>query len=687
MLIREVILENFMSYEYARVPLKSGVNVVVGPNGSGKSAFLVGICVALGDTYTERSKKLSDLIRWGHDRARITLMLDNSVKDNERRPIPRFDSDVITLTRNLRRNGNYGFEINQKSAQKYEVMDILRQLGFDPTNMLIVMHQNMPSRFAALSPQDKLLNLETSVGFETYRADVVEANRKLSGILSEEQSLNEFLDRARETLGYWREQNERLQEKRQHQTRLIFLQREMAWSRVAFLESGLSRLEQELDRADSDLYEAEAEMEKMGKEVIDTQNELKGLQNKWGDLVEQRVDLERTIGICEFTIGSEKDRLVQLEGMMRVSSDSRRKFEDITTTLKERLKSGPTTLDDYFNMFSEMEESQAEVYDTWSTELSKQGVGIDSTIKDLTKKLGEADSKVKDVIEDMNLINARLDDSNDKYIEARISLALLSDRRGRLKRRIEELKGDIDRMRRELNDAEAEALIRGSRVDTGRSSDDILGEIRKVSGIILGLSDVSEEAETMYESYASTFKDLQEKVEQVKESRRKVMEEIEERTKKWAVVMTNLLEEVNSRYQSLLSMLQATGEVRLINTHDIEEAGLEIWVGFKGAQPSRLDPYTHSGGEKSTSVMAFLLSLQQNVLSPFRAIDEFDLHMDPKNKEIVSEFIVKTLEGSPDQYMAITPSQVTFKGEDIHIVMVHKTEGVSAIRTVEEGGK
>jgi len=110
-------------------------------------------------------------------------------------------------------------------------------------------------------------------------------------------------------------------------------------------------------------------------------------------------------------------------------------------------------------------------------------------------------------------------------------------------------------------------------------------------------------------------------------------------------VIHNLLDEVNARYQSLLSMLQARGEVRLINPSDIEEAGLEIFVSFKGGQLSRLDPYTHSGGERSTTVMAFLLALQQNILSPFRAVDEFDLHMDPKNKEVVSEFIVSTMEG------------------------------------------
>jgi len=31
--IREVILENFMSHEYSRIPLKPGMNLITGPNG------------------------------------------------------------------------------------------------------------------------------------------------------------------------------------------------------------------------------------------------------------------------------------------------------------------------------------------------------------------------------------------------------------------------------------------------------------------------------------------------------------------------------------------------------------------------------------------------------------------------------------------------------------------------------
>jgi len=684
MLIKEVIIKNFMSYEYARIPLRDGVNVVCGPNGSGKSSFLLAICVALGDTYTERSKKLSDLIRWEQDQAEVSLILDNSLRENGKRPVPSFNVDEVRLARNIRRDGKYSFELNQRTISKAEVVEFLQGFGFDPDNMLIIMHQDMPGRFANLSPQERIVMLEEAVGFNTFRRDVVEAKRRLGGILSEEQSLNQLLDRARETLAYWREQNERLQEKKQLQTRMNFLQREMAWSRVLQLEGHVKELEQELDQADADLYAAEEEMNRFSKAVVDSDEALKQLRGQWMELIERRVEAEKALGISEFSIHSAKDRIQSINKMLGSSGEQRKKLELTAQALRERLKKGPTKLDDYFNILNELEKTQTETFEGWSSELITQRSEAESKIRQLGSQLIDAETAVSRVTEDMEILRVRIDATTDQHVEGRIQLALLKDKRGRLKRRIDELKAEIDRANTERRDADAEAQIKGPRVETGRTGDDILNEIRKTSGYLMGLAEVPEDAEEMYDSYNRTYKEILEKVAQVQDDRRQVMTEIEERTRKWSEVIHNLLDEVNARYQSLLSRLQARGEVRLINPSDIEEAGLEIFVSYKGGQLSRLDPYTHSGGERSTTVMAFLLALQQNVLSPFRAVDEFDLHMDPKNKELVSEFIVSTMEGTADQYMAITPSQVTFKGKEVHIIMIHKTEDISTVRLVEE---
>jgi chromosome segregation ATPase len=684
MLIREVILENFMSYEYARIPLKQGVNVVCGPNGSGKSSLLLGICVALGDTYTERSKRLSDLIRWDAESARVTLILDNSVQENGYRPVPQYNMDEITLTRNLRRDGKYGFRLNQRNVSKAEVVDLLKSFGFDPDNMLIIMHQAMPTRFANISPQERLKTLEEAVGFESFRRDVVEAKSKLSGILSEEESLNQLLNQARETLAYWREQNERLREKRQLQKRQTFLQQEMAWSRVLALEAAVQRLQDELGDTERDLSSAEEEMERNTQRIVDAESMLGAMRSQWNTLIEKRIESERLVGVSEHGINASKDHLTQVERIIQSSKEQRRRFESTIKTLLDKAQSGPTTLDDYFSLFTEIEETQTQTYDNLSNEFLGQRNTLQAEITSFTGRLTEAEQEAGRLAREMEAIRKRIDDTNDQYIEGRIQLALLKDRRGRLRRRTEQVKAEIDRTTRDLRDAEAEALIRGPRIETGRSGEDILNEIRRTQGILMGMADVPEEAEDMYENYNETFREIQRRIEEVKESRRQILEEIEERNRKWRDVTESLLEEVNGRYKRLLAKLQAVGETRLVNSHDIEDAGLEIYVGFKGAAPQRLDPYTHSGGERSSSVMAFLLALQQNVLSPFRAVDEFDLHMDPQNKEAVSEFIVSTMEGTDDQYMAITPSQITFKGQDVHIIMIHKTDDVSVPRLVEE---
>jgi len=683
MLIREVILENFMSYEYARVPLKPGVNVVCGPNGSGKSSLLLGICVALGETYTERSKRLSDLIRWGEERARVTLILDNTRRGG-RRPLPQFDMDEVTLTRNLRRDGRYWFELNGRSIPKGEVLELLKGLGFDPDNMLIVMHQNMAEVFASVTPQERLRILERAVGYESFRADVLEARRRLRGILAEEENVRDLLERARETLGHWREQYERLMEKRRLRRRLEFLQGELAWSRVIELEEELSRLNDDLERLRGELEEAEGELERWRGIVQEAGEELKRYRSKRLDLYEKRIDCERTIGVCRYALEAAEEELSRIEKLLRASEERRRRFDISVEALRERLSRGPVRLDDYFRIIAELEEAEAEAYESWRRELETRRREAERQREELKHRLSEAEEALTALLEELEEVEKRLDEASDRYVEGRIRLALLEERRRRLGERIEELEAEAARRRRELRDRREEAEARGPRVETGRTPEEIMAELRKVNGILLGMADVSEEAEEMYKAYSKTYRELEERAALLREKRREVMEEVEERMKKWLEVTQGLLDDVNQRYRELLSRLQATGEVRLINPSDIEAAGIEIYVGFKGATPTRLDPYTHSGGERSTAVMAFLLALQQHILSPFRAVDEFDLHMDERNREAVAEFIVESLKDSSDQYMVITPSTVTFRGENVHILMVQKTGGSSTIRVLSD---
>jgi len=647
MLIQEVILENFMSYEYARVPFKHGVNVVCGPNGSGKSSLLLAISVALGQSYTERSRKLSDLIRWGKDQARVTLILDN-LRKGKNRPVPKFNKDQIFLTRVLRRDGQYWFELENRAATKQDIQRLLSKLGVDPDNMLIIMHQNMVEQFTVLSQQEKLKMVETAVGLGPYRENVLQAQKKLTRILSQEESISKLLESAEQTLNYWREQYERYQEKKQLLTKRRFLERELVWSEVARREEIVKALEAERKREQEILERIEEETKIADADMQVQQNEHEKLKSNWKMLFDERLDLEREKAKSE-------SKILFCEQLLK----EMKVLENPHLQLSQLLKEQAST------QFSLLKgENLKEIIQTANQQLSK-----------LSSEIGANQVEAKN-------LEQKIDKVGNQVLESRIQLALLQYRRENVKDNIGKLESDLKNAKAHLNEAIAKAEQAGPRIAVIKSVGEILDEIRVTDGHLAALAGVSEDIERMYESYSKLYLELKEKAQLVAENREKALEEVKTRMQAWRTVIQSLLDRVSLEYQKILTQSQGVGEVRLANGHDMEAAGLEILVGFKGGKPVALDAYTQSGGERTTATMSFLLALQQHVRSPFRAVDEYDIHMDPKNREIIAKMLISTVKNANTQYVVITPSQITFAKEDANIITVQNVEGKSIIREV-----
>jgi chromosome segregation protein len=649
MLIQEVILENFMSYEYARVPFRPGVNVICGPNGSGKSSLLLAISVALGQSYTERSRKLSDLIRWNKEQARVTLILDNS-RAGKNRPVQKFNKDQIFLTRVLRRDGNYWFELENRAVTKNDVERLLGKLGVDPDNILIIMHQNMVEQFTVLSLQEKLRIVEAAVGLEPYRENVLQAQRKLTRILSQEDSMSKLLETAEQTLNYWREQFDRYQEKKQLQTKRRFLERELAWAEASRREETLRQLEADTKKVHEALTLIEEEQKTVNGNLQDQRDETGKLKNDWKLLIDERLSLE-----CE-----------------RATNAS-------TISLCEQLQTETAKI-------HSLVESQSAKTDSLARENSQFKLLRSGYLKDLIQNSSERLSKLKNQIIRNETKTHELEEMaekvNGQVLEIRIKLALLQYRRETAEANLKELGRSLSDARARAEESTKKAEQVGARIAAIKDVGEILDEIRVTEGHLAALSDVSEDVERMYESYSKLYLELKEKAQLVAENREKTLEEVKTRMQSWRTVIHNLLDRVNLEYQKTLVQTQAVGEVKLANENDIEGAGLEILVGFKGGKPVPLDSFTQSGGERTTATMSFLLALQQHVRSPFRAVDEYDIHMDPKNRELIAQILISAVNDSTAQYLIITPSQITFAKEDVNIVTVQNIDGKSIIREV-----
>ena len=637
MLIQEVILENFMSYEYARVPFKQGVNIIGGPNGAGKSSLLLAISVGLGQTYTERSRKLSDLIRWGQDQARVTLILDNS-KQGNKRPVSKYSKDQLFLTRVLRRDGKYFFELENRVASKQDIERLLGKFGVDPNNMLIIMHQSMVEQFSVLSNMEKLRMVEAAVGLEPFRENVLQAKTKLMRILSQEESVGKLLEQAEQTLHYWHEQYEKYQEKKQLQLKRRFLDRELVWAEVEKREAIIKGLQENFNKNQQILGKIEGDRQAIFSKLDGQQTHQQTLKREAKSVFEERLSFEREIAQNESTLSLIEQLLTETQTLEALANKSQFKFLRI-----ENLK---------------------KMCETSRLQIAK----ANEKIKENQNKMLKLDNSTEKI--------------SSEVLDKRVTLGLLEFKRANAIVEMKNIEKSIKEAQETLNSSISKAQPLGERIAVLKSNAEIQDEIGLTNGHLAALADVSEEIERQYESYSKLYLELKEKAQLVAENREKTLEEVKTRMQSWRTVMESLLERVNVEYQKIMSQTRATGEVKLSSAQDIETAGLEIYVGFKGSKPVALDAYTQSGGERTTATMGFLLALQQHVRSPFRAVDEYDIHMDPKNREMIAKVLVAMIKDASAQYVVITPSQITFAQQDSNVITVQNLEGKSIVREV-----
>ncbi|MCS7112610.1 MAG: AAA family ATPase [Nitrososphaerota archaeon] len=621
--IREVVLENFMSYEYARIKLASGLNLVCGPNGSGKSSILLGISVALGQTYTERAKRLSDLIRWGSDIARITLIFDNS-GEGRVRPFPSIRSSTLSLSRILRRDGTYSFYILGEEKSKSEVVELLSGVGLDPDNPFIIMHQGTIEEFVAMHPEEKLKLLEKAVGFEDYRRNILEARGKLSKVLSEEKLLRERMADAESTLEYWRREYEKLIQYRKLREREGELKLEFSWAKILDLEDKLVKLSNRVERYSRRISKLEKISSDARSKIVDVEG-----------------DFENVV--------FEEDRLFE-----RIISS-----EKLLSTLLEDLR----------------------ILDVYKGKLP---VELEIEVKGKIANLRRVESDLKDMYRIYSGLRVRERDVFKRYAELRVEEALASseiarllEERKHIESRISELKSKIESMLSEVGGP-------SSKPSTVRGLAEIEDDLRSVEARIRALGSVSEDVASMYEKYRGIYDELKSKLEILSENKNLLLHELDERVKVWREALEKLLENVNEEFQAMLGEFGYIGYARLSNPYDIDRSGVEIYMGVPGMDPIPLNNLTQSGGERSLAVSTFLIALQQHVKSPFRALDEYDVHMDPANREAVFKHIVERLSGKQGiQYIVITPNPLPVAAEAANVIVVQKVGGRSKVGKIE----
>src|SRR5712692_7476580 len=646
-LIREVQLTNFMSYKNASIPLEPGLNLIVGPNGAGKSSILLGRSVVLGQAYTERSKKLSELIRWGEQEARISILLDNE-SEKGGRPFPQARSDKVLLTRVLKRKGDYHYLLNNKPVTKTDLIAGLSKIGLNPDNMLVIMHQLMVGRFGTVSPIEKLLLLEDAVGFAAYRKEVLESSNRLHKLTTERETMSSVIEGTRETYLHWQREYEKYETKKKLEQQLKDLQRELVWRRILRKESSQKRLEDRISTLQRKMEEAKEEYESSQSEHAKLSSSLSVLNSELEQFREQHLKIEHGRGFRSGALEWIEKFGELLRSQEKMIQSIQGKASDATEILA--------------NGTDELKRTMSEILQE-RERISDLAIAEDAEFGTIREKIAELSGDVTKSIE--------------RLVESKVKSEVNSFKISMMTQEVQELQVQLRLGSEEIQPLQAQALQLGPVFENPRDLHDVTLELAAVQERLRPLANLSEDVEKMFRTYGDLYEDLKKKAEVVEQNRSEVLGELDNRLGQWKNVMGKLLDELSSRYNSLLEEVGGKGKINLKASKDIEKAGLELYAGFNGNEPVSLDGLAPSGGERTVALIAFLLSLQQFIFSPFRAIDEFDVHMDPRNRETVSRLIhAASKAADSSQYIAITPGQLTLPGDDnIHVIVVQNVEG------------
>jgi structural maintenance of chromosomes protein 5 len=657
--IKEIILENFMSYEYARIPLNQGLNLIVGPNGAGKSSILLAISVAFGQAYTERSRKLSDLIRRGKDIARVSLIFDNKVREGKR-PIPYSKADTFMLSRYLRKDGSYWYEADYKEIDKSEVVRLLREFGINPDNLLIIMHQGMIEELGAISQEQRLAMVEEAVGFREYRERILSAEADLNGMVSEEGSLVQLIENANQTIEYWKQIYDRYLEKKRLQEHRLLLERELLWAQEGKLSRSLSSIKERLEAKRESLADLKEQQKKAGSEA-------EGHRTALG---ERQVEVRKLYGAL---IRAERERAGR-EATRDALKGLRGELDTLSNDLEE-LVGSPGALDaKRSKRVKEFVEFASKKSGSDSEDAGRKKTELDREVASLQAEVGSVEDAIRKVTDDYISQRVRFEvfEYRTKVTESEIRELERSER---------EIRGELDAMKPDLEKA-------GERIITQRAPYEVSEELKLVSAQLQKLQDLPDDAEKIYRDYTGNLEGLKGKLQELQDNKKLMLLELEERKKAWKNAVQNLIDEVAPIYQQVLSTVGATGAIRLDEGDSVAEAGLQLLVGFKGAEPAILDPYTQSGGERSVALVAFMLSLQSRIISPLRAMDEFDIHMDPRNREGIFKMILAQGKKNPNsQHIVITPSIISVADRTAHVITVQSVHGSSQVKEYASSGR
>ncbi|MCS6874260.1 MAG: chromosome segregation protein SMC [Pyrinomonadaceae bacterium] len=311
------------------------------------------------------------------------------------------------------------------------------------------------------------------------------------------------------------------------------------------------------------------------------------------------------------------------------------------------------------------------------SEIEKKLLFQTEKISKTEQEISQTKSKFEELNHENERINAILEKSNDQFLK-------LKEERSRIEIKIAEAEADLKNLNekclRELNKPlselirQTEEIVDSELNEAYVQAEQIRQKLENLGTVNLLAQEELIAAEERLKFLINQRNDISEGIKDAQEA----LSEIKSRSKERFI---KAFEIINSNFTKLFSDLfgGGTGELRLIETDEILESGIEIIAQPPGKRLQNV--LLLSGGEKAMTAIALMLAIFEFQPSPFCILDEVDAPLDDSN---ISRFIEKLRQmASEIQFLIITHNKKTMEAADRLYGVTMQEKGVSKIVSVD----
>ena len=698
---------------------------IVGPNGCGKSNIIDAIKWVKGELSPKslRSESLQDVIFNGSDTRKpvshcsVELFFDNSENFLGGEYL---EFDEVSVKREMGRDGQSNYFINNASARRRDVQDLFLGTGLGGNSYAII-EQGIISSLVGAKPEELRSYVEEAAGISKYKERKRETEsriRRTSENISRLKDLEDEVKRSIRRLNA--EANltskyKKLRDKeKQYQKFILSDDMSELMKLMNQSEKENKSIDKDLEKIDGDRLALVAKRDVNKTQLMESLKELEEEQRGFFEsgakisLIEEK---ERTVASrIEELSKEEKKNLINLEDLSKeldsakcdLSKIDEKVMEDIVTDSKKIIESMESNISKKDS--SLIEESLKEFWKKgYQYGVGESGEAVE-TINALRGQFASRNDQIIKDIESMKKHLAKEKGELSGLVETRknqelkvIELRSNQDKANQEMRTIEaeitKLESEKERIVQQRNEKEVSKRTieidikeKQERLDSYSEVKDLEGEresvvqdLEKLQKRIMNLGPINFAAPETLEAEKERKETLSSQIEELETSLNKLDEAIRKIDMESNKSFHNCLNSVNKYLEEMFPKLFGGGFCKLDLLDKSEDSGLILMARLPGKKNTKLSQL--SGGEKALTALALVFSLFSINPAPFCLLDEVDAPLDDDNTarfiNLVNEMSEKV------QFIFVTHNKISMEKSSHLLGVTMRDLGVSKVVSVD----